>query len=152
MSPLHLRNQPEDTLDPVVDGKTLREIIPTLPFTFQFNRNLKPDDWKDMDQVIQLHQLLKDLFKWSMGNKRFNLASHWEELGASFQKICLKDLMVITKGWNPTRNFRLLEERETRIRENKATIQAIEEQMNQTVPTLFPSGSQGVDQTSSPVA
>ncbi|MBW0519473.1 hypothetical protein O181_059188 [Austropuccinia psidii MF-1] len=60
--------------------------------------------------------------------------------------------MEITKGWNPTRKFRLLEERETRIRENQATIQAIEEQLNQTGPTLIPSGSQGVDQTSSPVA
>ncbi|MBW0528138.1 hypothetical protein O181_067853 [Austropuccinia psidii MF-1] len=70
----------EDTLDIVVDGKTLREIIPTLPFTFQFNRNLKPEDWKHMDQLIQLHQLLKDLFQWSMDNKRFNRASHWAEL------------------------------------------------------------------------
>ncbi|MBW0471768.1 hypothetical protein O181_011483 [Austropuccinia psidii MF-1] len=66
----------EDTLETVVDGKTLREIIPTLPFTFQLNRNLKPEDWKDMDQVLQLHKLLKDLFQWMMGNKRFNLASH----------------------------------------------------------------------------
>ncbi|MBW0524344.1 hypothetical protein O181_064059 [Austropuccinia psidii MF-1] len=53
-------------------------------------------------------------------------------LGASFRKICLKeipfkDLMVITKEWNPTRKFRLLEERATRIRDNQATIQAIEE-------------------------
>ncbi|MBW0505741.1 hypothetical protein O181_045456 [Austropuccinia psidii MF-1] len=92
-----------------------------------------------------------------MDNKRFNLASHWAELGASCQKICLKeisfkDIMVITKGWNPTKQFRLLEERETRIRENKATIQAIEEQLNHTGPTLIPSGSQGVDQPSSPVA
>ncbi|MBW0473273.1 hypothetical protein O181_012988 [Austropuccinia psidii MF-1] len=92
-----------------------------------------------------------------MENKRFNLASHWEELGASFQKICLKemdfkDLMVITKGWNPTRKFRLLVERETRIREDKATIQAIEEQLTQTGNTQIPSDSQGVGQTSSPVA
>ncbi|MBW0481800.1 hypothetical protein O181_021515 [Austropuccinia psidii MF-1] len=36
----------EDTLDTVVDGKTMREIIPTLQFTFQFNRNMKPEDWK----------------------------------------------------------------------------------------------------------
>ncbi|MBW0489990.1 hypothetical protein O181_029705 [Austropuccinia psidii MF-1] len=75
----------EDTFDTAVDGKTLREIIPTLPFTFQFNRNLKQEDWKDMDQALQLHQLLKDLFQWSMENKRFNLASHWAELGTSFQ-------------------------------------------------------------------
>ncbi|MBW0566609.1 hypothetical protein O181_106324 [Austropuccinia psidii MF-1] len=60
--------------------------------------------------------------------------------------------MVITKGWNPTRKFRLLEERATSIRQNQATIQAIEEQLNQTGPTLIPSGSQGVDQNSSPVA
>ncbi|MBW0466072.1 hypothetical protein O181_005787 [Austropuccinia psidii MF-1] len=43
----------EDTLDTVVDGKTLREIIPTLPFTFQFNRNLKPEDWKEMDNNLK---------------------------------------------------------------------------------------------------
>ncbi|MBW0483519.1 hypothetical protein O181_023234 [Austropuccinia psidii MF-1] len=88
---------------------------------------------------------------------RLNLASHWEELGASFQKIffkeiSFKDLMVITKGWNPTRKFRILEERETMIRENQATIQAVEEQLNQTLPTLIPSGSQGVEQLNSPVA
>ncbi|MBW0515124.1 hypothetical protein O181_054839 [Austropuccinia psidii MF-1] len=60
--------------------------------------------------------------------------------------------MVITKGWNPRRHFKLLEERATRIRENKATIQAIKEQLNQTEPTLIPSGSQGVNQPDSPVA
>ncbi|MBW0468155.1 hypothetical protein O181_007870 [Austropuccinia psidii MF-1] len=48
-----------------------------------------------------------------MDNNRFNLKSYWEELGASCQNICLKEidfrnLMVITKGWNPTRQFRLL--------------------------------------------
>ncbi|MBW0475351.1 hypothetical protein O181_015066 [Austropuccinia psidii MF-1] len=147
----------EDTLDTVVDGKTLREIIPTLPFTFQFNRKLRPDDWKDMDQVLQLHQLLKDLFQWSMDSKRFNLASHWAEIGASFQKICLKeipfkDIMEITKGWNPAREFILLEVRANSIRENQATIQAIEEQLTRTGHTQITSGSQGVGQTSSPVA
>ncbi|MBW0461319.1 hypothetical protein O181_001034 [Austropuccinia psidii MF-1] len=136
----------EDTLDTVVYGKTLREIIPTMPFTLQFNRNLNPEDWKDMDQVLQLHQLLEDLFQWSMDYKRFNLASNWAELGASFQKICLKemdfkDLMVITKGWNSNRKFRLLEVRANRINENQATIQAIEEQLNQTGRTQIPSGS-----------
>ncbi|MBW0525866.1 hypothetical protein O181_065581 [Austropuccinia psidii MF-1] len=39
----------EDTLDTTMDGKTLSEIIPTLPFTFKFNRNPRPEDWKDMD-------------------------------------------------------------------------------------------------------
>ncbi|MBW0586667.1 hypothetical protein O181_126382 [Austropuccinia psidii MF-1] len=60
--------------------------------------------------------------------------------------------MVITKGWNPTRLFRLLEAKAQRIRENQATIQAIEEQLTQTGPTQIPSGSQGADQISSPVA
>ncbi|MBW0492831.1 hypothetical protein O181_032546 [Austropuccinia psidii MF-1] len=60
--------------------------------------------------------------------------------------------MVITKGWDPTRKFRLLEEITTMISENQATIQAIEEQLNQMGPTLIPSGSQGVDQPSSPLA
>ncbi|MBW0475860.1 hypothetical protein O181_015575 [Austropuccinia psidii MF-1] len=164
MSPVHLRNQPEDrkgleeyTLDTVVDGKTLSEIIHTLPFTFQFNRDLKTEDWKDMYQFLQLHQLLKDLFQWSMEHKRFNLASHWEELGTHCQKICLKeipfkDLMVITKGWNATKKFRLLEERATRIRDNQATIQDIEEKLKKTGPTMIPSGSQRLDQPSSPVA
>ncbi|MBW0512696.1 hypothetical protein O181_052411 [Austropuccinia psidii MF-1] len=165
MSLVHLRNlgfqrnKPEDreglkedTLETVVDGKTLREIIPTRPFTFQFNRNLRPEDWKDMDQVLQLHQLLKYLFKWSMDNKRFNLASQRAELGVSFQMICLKeiefrDLMVITKGWNPTRKLRLLE-----VRENKANIQAIEEQLTQAGNNPILSGSQGVGKTSSQVA
>ncbi|MBW0551168.1 hypothetical protein O181_090883 [Austropuccinia psidii MF-1] len=175
MSPVHFRNfviprnQPEDekacpepeyleedTFDTVVDGKTLRKIIPTRPFTFQLNRNLKPEDWKDMDGVFQLHQLLKDLLQWSMDNKSFNLASHLEELGESFQKISLKEisfkeLMVITKGCNPTRKFRILEERATRIKEYQTTIQAIDEQLKQTGPTQIPSGSQGVDQPSSPL-
>ncbi|MBW0539921.1 hypothetical protein O181_079636 [Austropuccinia psidii MF-1] len=60
--------------------------------------------------------------------------------------------MVITKGGNPTRQFRLLEMRENRIRENQATIQAIEEQLTQTGHTQIPSGSQGSGQISSPVA
>ncbi|MBW0584146.1 hypothetical protein O181_123861 [Austropuccinia psidii MF-1] len=58
----------------------------------------------------------------------------------------------ITKGCNPTRQLRLLQERETRIRQNQAIIQPIEEQLNQTGCTLIPSGSQGVDQPNSPVA
>ncbi|MBW0468042.1 hypothetical protein O181_007757 [Austropuccinia psidii MF-1] len=140
-----------------MDGKTLREIITTLTFTFQFNRNLKPESWKDMDQVLQLHQLLKDLFQWSIDNKRFNLASYWAELGASFQKICLKeidfkDLMVITKGWNPARQFRLLEVRANSIRENQDTIHTIEKQLAHTGHTQIPSGSQGVGQNITPVA
>ncbi|MBW0482567.1 hypothetical protein O181_022282 [Austropuccinia psidii MF-1] len=135
----------EDTLDTVVDDKTMREIISALPFTIQFNRNLKPEDWKDMDQILQLHRLLKDFFQWSM-DKRFNLESHWAELGESCQKTCLKeidfkDFMIITKGWNPTRQFRFLEVRENRIRVIQATIQGIEEQLTQTGDPQIPSGS-----------
>ncbi|MBW0476767.1 hypothetical protein O181_016482 [Austropuccinia psidii MF-1] len=54
---------------------------------------------------------------------KITLGRTWRKL----QKICLKEislkeLIITVKGWNPTRKFRLLEERETRIRENKATI------------------------------
>ncbi|MBW0547346.1 hypothetical protein O181_087061 [Austropuccinia psidii MF-1] len=145
MSPVQLRNQEEDRQGMF---RTRR------PGKGHFGHN---EEWKDVDQVLQLHQLLKDLFQWSIDNKKFNLASHWDELGASYQKICLKEIpfkdpMVITKGWNPNRKVKMLEERETRIGENKATIQAIEEQLNQKEPTLIPSGSQGVDQPNSPVA
>ncbi|MBW0496929.1 hypothetical protein O181_036644 [Austropuccinia psidii MF-1] len=110
-----------------------------------------------MDQALQLHQLLKDLFQWRMYKKRFNLASHWAELGASCQNICLKeidfrDLVVITKCWNPIRQFRLLWVRANRIRKDQAAIQTIEEQLTQTGHTMIPSGLQGVNQTISPVA
>ncbi|MBW0537958.1 hypothetical protein O181_077673 [Austropuccinia psidii MF-1] len=60
--------------------------------------------------------------------------------------------MVISKGWNPTRQVRHLQGRETRRRENKATTQAIEEQLNQKGPTMIPTGSQAVDQPNSPLA
>ncbi|MBW0514589.1 hypothetical protein O181_054304 [Austropuccinia psidii MF-1] len=92
-----------------------------------------------------------------MDNKRLNLESRWAELEASCQRICLKemdfkDLIIMSKGWNPTRQFILLEVRENRIRENKATIKAIEEKLTQTGPTEIPSGSQGEGQISSLVA
>ncbi|MBW0579145.1 hypothetical protein O181_118860 [Austropuccinia psidii MF-1] len=108
----------------MVDGRTPREIIPTLPFTFQFIHDLKSEDWKRMDQFLQLHQLLKDLLQWRMDNKLLNLSSCWEELGEVFHRICLKEipfkgLKVITKGCNPKRKFRLLEGRAYKIRQIK---------------------------------
>ncbi|MBW0521180.1 hypothetical protein O181_060895 [Austropuccinia psidii MF-1] len=60
--------------------------------------------------------------------------------------------MVITKGWNPTRKFRLLDVRANMLRENQATIQAIEEKLTQPGNTQIYSGSQGAGQISSPVA
>ncbi|MBW0496786.1 hypothetical protein O181_036501 [Austropuccinia psidii MF-1] len=155
MFPVHLRNQPEDReeifrtedkgLKTIVDGKALRERISRLTFTFQFRKNLKPEVWKDMDQFLKLHQLLKYSFQRSM-NERFNLASHWAEHGAAFQKICIeeipfKDIMVITKGCNPNTKLKLLDERESRIRENQATIQAIEDELNHMEKTLITLGS-----------
>ncbi|MBW0532256.1 hypothetical protein O181_071971 [Austropuccinia psidii MF-1] len=92
-----------------------------------------------------------------MDNKRFNLASHWAELGECFQKVYLKEirfkeLEVITKGLNLNRKFKLLEKREAGIGESQATIQAINEQLKQKEHTMIPSGSQGLDQPKSPVA
>ncbi|MBW0508097.1 hypothetical protein O181_047812 [Austropuccinia psidii MF-1] len=151
MSPVHLRNnsfQRSQTEDRVGLSRSRRPEREHLGHSGGW----KEKDWKDMDEVLQFHELLKDLFEWSMENKRFNLASQWAELGASFQKICLKDLMVITKDWNPTRKFRLLEVRANGIRDNKATIQAIEEQLTQTGHTQIPSGSQGAGQKSLPAS
>ncbi|MBW0544731.1 hypothetical protein O181_084446 [Austropuccinia psidii MF-1] len=112
------------------NGKTLREIMPTLSFTFQFNIDHKSEDCTDIYQVPQPHKLLKDLFQWIRQNTRFNVASHWEELEANFHKICFremcfKDVVEITKGWNPKGKLNLLEERAARIRENKVKIRAI---------------------------
>ncbi|MBW0473741.1 hypothetical protein O181_013456 [Austropuccinia psidii MF-1] len=109
MSPVQLRNlgipknQPEDRqglfrtrrpgtghLGHSSGWKDTEGNYTTLPFTFKFNRNLKPEDWNDMDQVLQRHQPPKDIIQWSMDNKRSTLASNWEELGEIFQKICLK--------------------------------------------------------------
>ncbi|MBW0466753.1 hypothetical protein O181_006468 [Austropuccinia psidii MF-1] len=92
-----------------------------------------------------------------MDNKRFILASCWEELVEGFQKTCLKEipfkyLIVITKGWNPNMQLKVLEERASRIRENEATIQYIEKQPNQTENTLIPTGSQVLNLPDSPVA
>ncbi|MBW0583702.1 hypothetical protein O181_123417 [Austropuccinia psidii MF-1] len=60
--------------------------------------------------------------------------------------------MLTTKGLNPTRQFRLLEVMANRIRENPATIQAVEEKLTQTGNTQIPSGPQEAGQISSPVA
>ncbi|MBW0506588.1 hypothetical protein O181_046303 [Austropuccinia psidii MF-1] len=73
-------------MDTIISARKLREIIPTLQFTLQFNRNFKSEDWKDMYPVLQLHQLLKDLFQWSIDNRNFDLASHCAELGTCCQK------------------------------------------------------------------
>ncbi|MBW0499743.1 hypothetical protein O181_039458 [Austropuccinia psidii MF-1] len=89
--------------------------------------------------------------------KRFKIATHCKELGEGFQKVFLEEilskyLMVITKGWNPKRKFKLLEKGEARIRENQAIIQDSGEQLNQKEHNLIPLGSQGVNQPDSPVA
>ncbi|MBW0480386.1 hypothetical protein O181_020101 [Austropuccinia psidii MF-1] len=147
----------EDTLDTVVDGMTLKEIIPTLTFTFQYTETPNQRTGRIWIKFFSFTNFSKTFFQWSMDNMKFNLASHWAEIEASFQKICLKVidfkyLMVRTKDWNLTRHFRLLEVRANRIRANQATIQAIEEQLTQTGIIKIPSGSQEVGQTSSPVA
>ncbi|MBW0475593.1 hypothetical protein O181_015308 [Austropuccinia psidii MF-1] len=126
-------SKPQDQgLDTIVDSRKLSEVIPMLPFTFQFKENLKLEDWKNMDQVLQRHKLLKDVFQWRMDNERFNLASHWEEPRSGFQKICLKeipfkDFILMMKECNLKREFKPLEDIAGRLSENQATIQAIEE-------------------------
>ncbi|MBW0543530.1 hypothetical protein O181_083245 [Austropuccinia psidii MF-1] len=67
------------------------------------------------------------------------------------EDMSFKDLMEITKDWNPKRQFKLLEEREAKIRENQATIQTIEEQSSQKENIMTSLGSQGVGQPNFPV-
>ncbi|MBW0491930.1 hypothetical protein O181_031645 [Austropuccinia psidii MF-1] len=57
-------------------------------------------------------------FSMEYGQQEVQPSIPLEELGTSCQKICLKkidlkDLMVTTKGWKPTRKLILLEVRET---------------------------------------
>ncbi|MBW0476537.1 hypothetical protein O181_016252 [Austropuccinia psidii MF-1] len=125
MSPVHLRNlgfqrnQPEDREDLSRTRRPGRGHLghgggwqdtdgnhthPAIHFPIQ--KEPRPEDWEDMKKFLQLHQLLKYLFKCSFDNTFSNLASYGEELGASFQKIYPKEIdfsshMVITKGWNP---------------------------------------------------
>ncbi|MBW0505739.1 hypothetical protein O181_045454 [Austropuccinia psidii MF-1] len=60
--------------------------------------------------------------------------------------------MELAKGLNPNNKFKLLKERETKIRQNQATVQAIEEQWIQKEHILTPLVSQVVYQTNSQVA
>ncbi|MBW0491149.1 hypothetical protein O181_030864 [Austropuccinia psidii MF-1] len=53
----------------MVDFRKLREVITRLPFTFQFNRNLKAEGCKDMHHMLQLHQLLKRLIPMEIGQQ-----------------------------------------------------------------------------------
>ncbi|MBW0485983.1 hypothetical protein O181_025698 [Austropuccinia psidii MF-1] len=61
--------------------------------------------------------------------------------------------MEITKGWNPNKQLKLLKDRASKIRENQATIKAINEKWNQKEHFITPSSSQFVlNQLNSPVA
>ncbi|MBW0527071.1 hypothetical protein O181_066786 [Austropuccinia psidii MF-1] len=89
---------------------------------------------------MRVHKLLKDVFTWSMENKLLTIAASWEEVIITTQKICLKqipwmDLMEEMKVWNPKRNFKVLEERETRIRENQESIKDIKSSLYMEEPS-----------------
>ncbi|MBW0550605.1 hypothetical protein O181_090320 [Austropuccinia psidii MF-1] len=162
MSPVHLRDlgtprsHPEDQgLERMVNGKELREIMPMIPFTFQFNIDLKPEDLRDMDtsalQTPQRSSPIEHVKQevqpgFALGRTLCKLTE------ICLKKIYFKDPIEITKGWNSNRKFKLLEDKEAKFRENKATIQSIEEQWSQKGNILTPSGSQVVGQASSPVA
>ncbi|MBW0483673.1 hypothetical protein O181_023388 [Austropuccinia psidii MF-1] len=79
-----------------------------------------------------------------------NTVSHLKH--GFFTHRVMKSPCKINKGFNSNRKFKLLEERAARIRENQATIQAIEEELKKKEDTLIPSGSQRVKQPSTPVA
>ncbi|MBW0525599.1 hypothetical protein O181_065314 [Austropuccinia psidii MF-1] len=78
-----------------------------------------------------------------MDNKRFNLASHWEELEPSYQKICLKetdfrDLVVITKA---------IFQEKTRIQERKQDhLQSEEERVGPNDPEAIAFGERSAQE------
>ncbi|MBW0462987.1 hypothetical protein O181_002702 [Austropuccinia psidii MF-1] len=145
MSPVHLRNQPEHREGLFITRKPGRGHLGHSGGWKDTETNNShsaihfPNKQKSQTIGLEGYGLSSSappppqrFFPMEDGQQWFKLASQLAELGASYQKICVKeipfkDLMVITKGWHPTRKFRLLEERETRIKENQATIQAIEE-------------------------
>ncbi|MBW0523542.1 hypothetical protein O181_063257 [Austropuccinia psidii MF-1] len=68
------------------------------------------------------------------------MAASWEEVGITTQKICLNimvwlDIMKEMKGWNPNKNFKLLEARAVRIKEKQAPIHAIEKLLHMEEPS-----------------
>ncbi|MBW0477955.1 hypothetical protein O181_017670 [Austropuccinia psidii MF-1] len=98
-------------------GLTNRELLPKGLSKIKFNPELQPGDWKDGEQLINIHKFLKDMFTWSMDNKMFSMEASNAEVGITTKKICLKkmacmDLTKEMKGWNTNKNFKLLEERE----------------------------------------
>ncbi|MBW0465340.1 hypothetical protein O181_005055 [Austropuccinia psidii MF-1] len=112
-------------------GLTSREFLLKLLFQIKLNQEVQPGDWKNKEQIIKVHKLLKDRFTCSRENKIFSMEASLAKVGVTIQNICLQkmtflDLMEKMKVWNPNSNFKLLEERPTGIRENQAAIQAIE--------------------------
>ncbi|MBW0477936.1 hypothetical protein O181_017651 [Austropuccinia psidii MF-1] len=109
MSPVHLRNfgilrnQPEDSGGwQKIEGNHTHS-----PIHFSIQQKNKARVLEGYGSSSSAPPSAQRSFAMEHGHKRFNLPSHLEELGEIFQKICLreipfKELMEITKGWNPT--------------------------------------------------
>ncbi|MBW0520462.1 hypothetical protein O181_060177 [Austropuccinia psidii MF-1] len=69
----------------------------------------------------------------------FKLGRTWRKIPKDMsQRDIFQDVMEITNGWNPTKQFKLLKEREAKIRENQVTTQAMEYQWIQKEHILNP--------------
>ncbi|MBW0480712.1 hypothetical protein O181_020427 [Austropuccinia psidii MF-1] len=100
------------------------------PIFFPVQQTLQTRGFYRHQYISSAPPALKNLFQWSM-KKKFNLNLNQEEVGEKFQKIFLKEisfkeLMEITKGWDPKKKLKILWDRAVKIRENKATIKYIE--------------------------
>ncbi|MBW0474190.1 hypothetical protein O181_013905 [Austropuccinia psidii MF-1] len=90
------------------------------------------------------------LFLLEHGQKRFQLSiTLIRASGKPPEEISQRDTLQRPYGdhqrWGSQQEVQILAEREARMRENQATIQDIEEQLNNKEHTLIPSGSQGVN-------
>ncbi|MBW0495579.1 hypothetical protein O181_035294 [Austropuccinia psidii MF-1] len=92
-----------------------------------------------------------------MYSKRFNLTSHWAELGERFKKICLKkDILQRTYGNNPRleshQKFQTSGGKGNQDKGESSHYQSYRRTADPHRNTQIPSGSQRVGKTSSPVA
>ncbi|MBW0549638.1 hypothetical protein O181_089353 [Austropuccinia psidii MF-1] len=61
-------------------GKNSREILPKMQLKLTSNRGLQPEGWKDLEQALKSHKLLKNMSQWSMEGNILKLSTQLEEL------------------------------------------------------------------------
>ncbi|MBW0577521.1 hypothetical protein O181_117236 [Austropuccinia psidii MF-1] len=108
--------------------RTSIEILSDIPFHLTLNRDIPPEYWTELEEVLQIHTLIKKMEK-----KRIKLAMQVAEFGTKNQKILFRDMTWVESMQrmnvsNPKRWHKFLEERASIIKDNQEVIQSIEEQ------------------------